>query len=148
MITMTFKIINRNRLMSRNIFHASTNIWRINSNEWIKFIGRQHSFLTKIMDQLNFCYSFQVKHFRFVYSLIIHFLQNALFNQMMGIIGIMFVDYVSAFHLIIQHSADKTDYKTAIIQFAWELFSLISMLIIIFTAYRVSSEVSNIWNKI
>lgn len=28
--------------------------------ETIKLVGRQHSFLTGIVDQLNFCYSFQV----------------------------------------------------------------------------------------
>lgn len=38
----------------------------INENDlikFVKFIGRQHSFLTGIMDQINICYSFQVLFF-------------------------------------------------------------------------------------
>lgn len=33
---------------------------------FIKFIGRHHSLLTSIMDQINVCYSFQVKHNWFI----------------------------------------------------------------------------------
>lgn len=33
------------------------------SIDTIKFIGRQHSHLTDIMDQINSCYVFQVKYF-------------------------------------------------------------------------------------
>lgn len=34
----------------------------------VKLVGRQHSFLTGIVDQLNFCYSFQVFVFIFIFS--------------------------------------------------------------------------------
>lgn len=44
---------------------------RANLIDVIKFIGRQHSSLTDIMDHINFCYAFQVWHafFFFYYEL-------------------------------------------------------------------------------
>lgn len=56
---------NRNRFMNNKELNGSLNIENVDSNEIIKFIGRQHGVLTDIMDQLNFCYSLQVKRFLF-----------------------------------------------------------------------------------
>lgn len=50
----------RSRFLRGNAFKVSTNIYRKDSIDVIKFVGRQHAFLTDIMDQLNYCYGFQV----------------------------------------------------------------------------------------
>lgn len=61
---MAFKKKNRrNHLMSRQRLHLSPSNCKVDSNEIIHFIGRQHSFLTEIMDQINFCFSLQVNAF-------------------------------------------------------------------------------------
>lgn len=52
-----FLILIRNRKQFMLI-----NIRKEDSINFVKFTGRQHSFLTGIMDQINFCYSFQVRY--------------------------------------------------------------------------------------
>lgn len=58
MKSMSFR--NRKRFLNENTLKMSAKIQREDSFNTIKFIGRQHSLLTGIVDQLNYCYSFQV----------------------------------------------------------------------------------------
>lgn len=52
----------RDRFVNVIIVKTGTNNQKRNSIEMIKFIGCQYSQLTTIVDQINYCYSFQVKH--------------------------------------------------------------------------------------
>lgn len=56
----SFNICYRNRFLNRITLKVSVNICKKNSIDVVKFVGRQHAFLTDIMDQLNVCYAFQV----------------------------------------------------------------------------------------
>lgn len=51
---------NRKRFLTSNRVKVSVEICINESIDVIKFIGRQHAFLTDITDQLNVCYGFQV----------------------------------------------------------------------------------------
>lgn len=51
----------RKQYLTSNRLKVSVNIYANDSIDVIKFIGRQHAFLTDITDQLNVCYSFQVR---------------------------------------------------------------------------------------
>lgn len=57
-------IFGRERYLNENSMKAMD---KNDSIEMIKFVGRQHSRLTSIMDQLNICYSFQVLLKLFIY---------------------------------------------------------------------------------
>lgn len=48
------------RIFDRNKVHRSINDGKVYTIETIKFIGQYHGQLTKIMDLVNFCCSFQV----------------------------------------------------------------------------------------
>lgn len=54
---------NRDGILSENSLQLSVSVRKADSIDTTKFIGRQHSSLTDIMDQINFCYSFQVLYF-------------------------------------------------------------------------------------
>lgn len=60
LISIPFPNEYRNRFLSSNIMETSFYISKTDSISSIKFIGRQYCCLTDIMDQLNYCYSFQV----------------------------------------------------------------------------------------
>lgn len=51
---------NRNQFLIKNGLNASIVVHRNDSIDIIKFVGRQHAFLTVIVGQLNICYAFQV----------------------------------------------------------------------------------------
>lgn len=60
LIFFNFNCQHRNRFFNGNSLKLTTDIRKNDSISAIKFIGRQHSQLVHIMDQINFCYSFQV----------------------------------------------------------------------------------------
>lgn len=53
----------RNHFMNGNILKLAIGVRKRDSIDTIKFVGRQHSCLTGIMNDMNFCYSFQVTAF-------------------------------------------------------------------------------------
>lgn len=53
----------RNHFLNENMLKMSAIIRKEDSISTIKFIGRLHSSLTNTVDQLNFCYSYQVSPF-------------------------------------------------------------------------------------
>lgn len=65
--------LNRNQFLHGNMKRMSIDIHKIDSMDSINFIGYQHGYLTTIVDELNFCYSFQVLFF-FIHSfqIIVH----------------------------------------------------------------------------
>lgn len=53
-------LFDRERFLNESRLELSANIRSEHSISIFKFIGRQHSYLSEIMDEINFCYSFQV----------------------------------------------------------------------------------------
>lgn len=61
MILINFLFPNRNRFLIGKGGELPTNLNNYESVNTIKFIGLQHSFLTDVIDQINNCYSLQVR---------------------------------------------------------------------------------------
>lgn len=60
-LSLFISILCRNNFLIRNNWNASDLSHKTDSIRCIKFVARQHLALTDVADQLNFCYSFQVK---------------------------------------------------------------------------------------
>lgn len=136
-------------MLNCNTLHLTFNISKMNSNEMIKLIGRLHSHLVDIMDLLNCCYSIQVKYFFLYYSFIHSFYSDILHNlyfvhKIMVFLGIAFNNNVGTFYVIFLHFVghNKYDVMSIIDQLNFDTFWIISVLILIYTANRVSNEVN------
>lgn len=66
-----FYVLIRNQFCNGDTLKFSISIRKEDSIDFIKFIGRQHSYLIAIMDLINFCYSIQVIKINFIINVII-----------------------------------------------------------------------------
>lgn len=139
--TVEFSCLHRNCFPNRN---------KKNSIKLIKFIGRQHLFLTEIIDKLNNCFSFQVNisdtipYHHFIYNRS-YFALIPIFQMIINIME-TFILSVLAIYTINQYCFRQNEtYKVYIyVTVEWFLLYLIATVIIIYIAHLVRSEVSKL----
>lgn len=139
---------NRNRFMIGHTMKLSITSHKDESVKTIKFIGRQHSFLIDIMDNVNSCYSFQVFWFVIlVFQLNSRKLERLIIIQVMFTTAYTFAYSVLGFYTCYRYIREKSElYKDQTwVHFKWQLYFLAIVLRVIYTAQQLSSEVFHIF---
>lgn len=111
----------------------------------IKLIGREHAFLTGTMDQMNFCYSFQVSFSRFMLIILIDGLQS-IFNvkfQIMYSTACTFLLTIFMLYSICRYIFLPSDFyrQQSLIHSEWEMTYLCVVIMVIYNASRLTREV-------
>lgn len=121
------------------------------SIDLVKFIGRQHSHLTNIMDQMNSCYSFQV----FLSNILIPYIQYSLVKNLFETLQ-MIINAASSFlfslttlYTLYRYTVQPNEMlgQLSFIHSVYQLMFLMSTIAIIYSSELVTSEVNFIRNN-
>lgn len=139
---------NRNRLLFGNRLEVLVEVHTRGPIEVIEFIGRQHAFLTDIIDQLNVCYGFQVWVYCLDYNILLfkwNYSKNSFSIKLLVNVG-------AAFALAVQTIYGYCNVKmvsvpTLCVQSVWLTLHMTIILMIIYYSCLLTSEVKN-YNRI
>lgn len=136
---------NSDRFLIENTQRCSFNIRNESSTKIIRFVGRQHSQLTGVMEQMNVCFTLQVTHsemfddswftFLSIFSMIIQMIVNAAYTFLFSILTL---------YTLYLYFIQRSDELEAIffMHLTWYIFFSSSTLTVIYTANQVNSEVN------
>lgn len=148
---LNYLTIYRDRFLIGYQLKMSVYIRERDSIDVIKFVGRQHVFLTDISHQISFCYSFQVVvHFQ---TMIVSFSMNCSVKslsieilQMMFCAGIVFIKTLfmlySTFHYINQ--SDVFFQKNFLTHISWLTYYLFFLFVVIHFSSTLTKEVRSL----
>lgn len=139
----------RNRFFNKDTIKLAVCIRTRSSINTIKFVGRQHSFLTSIMDVINSFFTFQVSTVYFLIAWSSSTSNGVLFKQIIANTTTTFVQtflsyYILYAHLFKSNSLFETSWYAAI---SWCSTFISFTILAIHSATRVSSEVSIQFNQ-
>lgn len=149
MILINFLFPNRNRFLIGKGGELPTNLNNYESVNTIKFIGLQHSFLTDVIDQINNCYSLQVRKRSMNFqNSILGFQQQFCFVCFQIVVNTAgsFIFSVLSLYTYFQYFIQKDEYFWVLSwkHVQWQILFLTTTLMAIHKASLVSEEVSSL----
>lgn len=152
MVTMkifVFEPHNRNRFLIGNLLKMSVGIRKKDSINRIKLVGRLHSHLVSIVDELNFCYSIQVIFF---FKSMFMFYQYHRTNmrifdetkkQMMINVGLTFITALLTLYSMFRYTLQQNDFFLHLFRMhvSFLVYCLIALILIIYISNALTNEV-------